>query len=77
MKMKFELKFYGKKPKEGWSLYFSLHGGGQTEPAVNEKQWVRHQNLYEVSEGIVFVPRSPQIHGTCGTRIILILYLIG
>ena len=59
MKMKFELKFYGKKPKEGWSLYFSLHGGGQTEPAVNEKQWVRHQNLYEVSEGIVFVPRSP------------------
>ena len=59
VKMKFELKFYGKKPKEGWSLYFSLHGGGQTEPAVNEKQWVRHQNLYEVSEGIVFVPRSP------------------
>ena len=30
VKMKFELKFYGKKPKEGWSLYFSLHGGGQT-----------------------------------------------
>ena len=59
VKMKFEIKFYGEKPKEGWSLYFSLHGGGQTEPAVNEKQWVRHQNLYEVSEGIVFVPRSP------------------
>ena len=59
VKMKFELKFYGEKPKEGWSLYFSLHGGGQTEPAVNEKQWVRHQNLYVVSEGIVFVPRSP------------------
>ena len=59
VKMKFELKFYGKKPKEGWSLYFSLHGGGQTEPAVNEKQWVRHQTLYEVNEGIVFIPRSP------------------
>ena len=58
-KMKFELKFYGKKPKEGWSLYFSLHGGGQTEPAVNEKQWVRHQDLYKVNEGIVFIPRSP------------------
>ena len=58
-KMKFELKFYGKKPKEGWSLYFSLHGGGQTEPAVNEKQWVRHQDLYKVKEGIVFIPRSP------------------
>ena len=59
VKMKFELKFYGKKPKEGWSLYFSLHGGGQTEPAVNEKQWVRHQTLYGVKEGIVFIPRSP------------------
>ena len=58
-KMKFELKFYGKKPKEGWSLYFSLHGGGQTESAVNEKQWVRHQDLYKVKEGIVFIPRSP------------------
>ena len=59
IKMKFDFQYFGKKPKEGWSLYFSLHGGGQTEPAVNEKQWVRHQNLYEVSEGIVFVPRSP------------------
>ena len=58
-KMKFELKFYGKKPKEGRSLYFSLHGGGQTEPAVNERQWVRHQDLYKVNEGIVFIPRSP------------------
>jgi len=59
VKMKFDLKYYGVKPKEGWSLYFSLHGGGQTEPAVNEKQWVRHQDLYKVNEGIVFTPRSP------------------
>lgn len=59
VKMKFDLKYYGVKPKEGWSLYFSLHGGGQTEPTVNEKQWVRHQTLYKVNEGIVFIPRSP------------------
>ena len=59
VKMKFDLKYYGEKPKDGWSLYFSLHGGGQTEPAVNEKQWVRHQTLYKVNEGIVFIPRSP------------------
>ena len=59
VKMKFDLKYYGEKPKDGWSLYFSLHGGGQTEPEVNEKQWVRHQNLYKVNEGIVFIPRSP------------------
>ena len=59
VKMKFELKFYGKKPKEGWSLYFSLHGRGQTKPSLNEKQWVRHQTLYELGQGIVFIPRSP------------------
>ena len=59
MKMKFDFQYFGKKPKEGRSLYFSLHGGGQTEPAVNEKQWVRHQDLYKVKEGIVFIPRSP------------------
>ena len=59
MKMKFDFQYFGKKPKEGWSLYFSLHGGGQTEPAFNEKQWVRHQDLYKVKEGIVFIPRSP------------------
>ena len=59
IKMKFDFQYFGKKPKEGWSLYFSLHGGGQTEPAVNEKQWVRHQDLYKVKEGIVFIPRSP------------------
>ena len=59
VKMKFDLKYFGNKPKEGWSLYFSLHGGGQTEFTVNEKQWIRHQTLYEVRQGIVFIPRSP------------------
>ena len=64
IKMKFELKIYGKKPKEGWSLYFSLHGGGQTEPAINEKQWVRHQNLYNVKEGIKYMPNMRRSHDT-------------
>ena len=59
MEMKFDLKFFGKKPKDGWNLYFSLHGGGQTPDSVNEKQWNRHKTLYEVQQGIVLIPRSP------------------
>ena len=59
MEMKFDLKFFGKKPKDGWNLYFSLHGGGQTSDSVNEKQWNRHKTLYEVQQGIVLIPRSP------------------
>ena len=59
MEMKFDLKFFGKKPKEGWNLYFSLHGGGQTPDSVNEKQWNRHKTLYQVQQGIVLIPRSP------------------
>ena len=59
LEMKFDLKFFGEKPKEGWNLYFSLHGGGQTPDSVNEKQWNRHKTLYEVQQGIVLIPRSP------------------
>ena len=77
MKMKFDFKYFGKKPKEGWSLYFSLHGGGQTEPAVNEKQWVRHQDLYKVKEGIVFIPRSPTNTWNMWHQDHIDLYLIG
>ena len=33
-KMKFELKFYGKKPKEGWSLYFPFTGVDKQNPLL-------------------------------------------
>ena len=57
--MKFALKFFGAKPKTGWSLYFSLHGGGSVADSVNESQWNRHKTLYPLKEGILLVPRSP------------------
>ena len=57
--MKFSLKFFGAKPKTGWSLYFSLHGGGSVADSVNESQWNRHKTLYPLKEGILLVPRSP------------------
>jgi len=57
--MKFELQFFGEKPKNGWSLYFSLHGGGGVEAFYNEKQWNRHKELYQLKQGILLTPRSP------------------
>ena len=57
--MKFELKYFGEKPKNGWSLYFSLHGGGGVEAFYNEKQWNRHKELYQLKQGILLTPRAP------------------
>ena len=57
--MKFELQYFGEKPKNGWSLYFSLHGGGGVEASYNEKQWNRHKELYQLEQGILLTPRSP------------------
>ncbi len=57
--MKFDIKFFGEKPANGWELYLSLHGGGQTENSVNENAWIRHKTLYELNNGILLTPRSP------------------
>ncbi len=59
MEMKFDIKFFGEKPENGWELYFSLHGGGQTEDSVNENAWIRHKTLYKLKNGILLTPRSP------------------
>ena len=59
MEIKFDLKFFGNKPKTGWDLYFSLHGGGGVADSVNESLWHRHKTLYELKEGILLTPRSP------------------
>ena len=58
-KVKFDVKFFGEKPENGWELYFSLHGGGQTENSVNENAWIRHKTLYKLNNGILLTPRSP------------------
>jgi len=57
--MKFDIKFFGQKPENGWELYFSLHGGGQAENFVNENAWIRHKTLYKLKNGILLTPRSP------------------
>lgn len=58
-KMKFTTKVFGEEPKDGRSMYISLHGGGNTHPLINDGQWKNQKALYAPKEGVYFVPRSP------------------
>ena len=59
LEMPFFYKTFGKKPKDGWSLYISLHGGGGAPKSVNDGQWENQKKLYTVEEGIYLAPRAP------------------
>ena len=50
---------YGEKPADGRSLWISLHGGGNTHPAMNDQQWDNQKRLYRPAEGIYVAPRAP------------------
>ncbi len=52
-------KTYGEAPEGGRSLWISMHGGGNTAPAINDKQWTNQSRLYELGEGIYVAPRAP------------------
>ena len=39
LEMPIYLQTYGKEPKEGWSRWISMHGGGGAPKAVNDQQW--------------------------------------
>jgi predicted esterase len=55
----FVYKKFGEKPPEGWSLYISMHGGGNTTGEMNDRQWQNQINLYRPHEGIYMAPRAP------------------
>lgn len=57
--LKFKERTFGKKPKDGWSLYISLHGGGNAPAAVNDQQWNNQIQLYQPKEGLYVAPRAP------------------
>jgi hypothetical protein len=57
--MPIKIKTFGKAPKEGHSLYISMHGGGGTTPEINDQQWNNQINLYQPKEGIYIAPRAP------------------
>ncbi len=60
LEMPFFYKTFGaKKPKDGWSLWISLHGGGGAPASVNDGQYENQKKLYQPEEGIYLAPRAP------------------
>ncbi|WP_020472041.1 alpha/beta hydrolase family protein [Zavarzinella formosa] len=59
LEMPFAFKTFGAKPKEGRSLWISMHGGGGAPKQVNDQQWENQKKLYTVEEGIYLAPRAP------------------
>lgn len=57
--LRYQYKTYGDEPKEGHSLYISMHGGGGAPARVNDQQWKNQINLYQPKEGIYVAPRAP------------------
>ncbi|NDV64500.1 alpha/beta hydrolase [Bacteroides sp. 224] len=58
-KMPIDYKIIGEAPADGRSLFISLHGGGNTAPAVNDQQWRNQIRLYTPKEGVYVAPRAP------------------
>jgi len=59
LEMPIFLTTYGKQPKDGWSLWISLHGGGGAPKQLNDSQWENQKRLYKLDEGIYVAPRAP------------------
>ena len=58
LQMPFEYRIYGTKPAQGYDLYISMHGGGETTKAINDGQWQNQIVLYQPN-GIYLAPRAP------------------
>jgi hypothetical protein len=59
LSMPFYYKVFGDKPKNGRSMYISMHGGGGAPKRVNDGQWENQKRLYRLKEGVYVVPRAP------------------
>ncbi len=59
LEMPLSLKTFGDEPKEGHSLWISMHGGGGAPKQVNDSQWENQKRLYKLDEGIYVCPRAP------------------
>ena len=46
LRMRFEFFVYGQKPKNGRSLFISMHGGGNVPARLNDNQWENQKRLY-------------------------------
>lgn len=59
LKMPIAWKVFGEKPDDGYSLFISLHGGGNTLHSINDSQWQNQTVLYQPAEGVYLCPRAP------------------
>ncbi|MFK7821332.1 MAG: dienelactone hydrolase family protein [Planctomycetaceae bacterium] len=59
LKMPFWYKVFGDKPKDGRSLFISMHGGGGAPARVNDGQYENQKRLYQPKEGVYLAPRAP------------------
>lgn len=59
LEMPFFYEVFGEKPATGRSLFISMHGGGNTPKAVNDRQWENQKRLYRPAEGVYLAPRAP------------------
>lgn len=50
---------FGTKPADGYSLFISLHGGGNAPAQLNDSQWENQKQLYQPVNSIYLVPRAP------------------
>jgi hypothetical protein len=57
--MRFDVRLFGDKPATGRSLFLSMHGGGSSPKAVNDRQWENQKRLYKPDEGVYVAPRAP------------------
>ncbi len=57
--MRIFLATYGKEPRDGRSLWISMHGGGNAPTRLNDQQWENQKRLYKLDEGIYVAPRAP------------------
>jgi hypothetical protein len=60
--LKWKQKHFGTKPRAGWNLYISLHGGGNAPKEVNDQQWENQIKLYQPKDSLYIAPRAPTDH---------------
>lgn len=57
--MPFVVRTYDEKPADGYSLYISLHGGGNCPKEINDQQWMNQVVLYRPKNCLYIAPRAP------------------
>ena len=59
LKLEFAGEEFGEMPENGYSLFISMHGGGNAPHALNDQQWNNQIHLYTPEEGVYIAPRAP------------------